>query len=212
MNAILASIKEAVLQRKTKEIEGLVRNALDSGANPGDIIGEALIPAMDEIGKDFSASRIFVPEMLVSAVTMKAGLNVVKPLLQAGQDGGRGKVLIATVRGDLHDIGKNIVAMMIEGAGFEIIDLGINIDRAKIVEEVATIRPDILGLSALLTTTMPEMGRVIDALEEAGLRKSVKVLVGGAPLSESFAREIGADGFGRDAAAAVDLCKRMIGE
>lgn len=209
MSNHLEVVKEAVIHRKTSEIEALVKAAVDSGVDPNEIINKALIEAMDVVGKDFAACKIFVPEMLVSAVTMKAGLNVVKPLLkeEGGQARAKGKMVLATVKGDLHDIGKNIVGMMIEGAGFDVIDLGVNLEREKIVEAVKANKPDVLGLSALLTTTMPEMGKVIEALAKEELRGQVKVLVGGAPLSASFAKEIGADGYGGDAAAAVELCK-----
>ena len=212
MSDYLASIKDAVIHRKRSEIEGLIRTALDAGTDPQDIINGSLIEAMDVVGKQFAASEIFVPEMLVSAVTMKAGLELVKLRLKTG--GGhaetRGKMLILTVKGDLHDIGKNIVTMMVEGAGFEVIDLGVNIDREKIVEAVKIHRPDILGLSALLTSTMPEMGKVIDTLTDEKQRDQVKIIVGGAPVSPSFAERIGADGFAGNAAAAVELCKEIM--
>ncbi len=212
MHDPLEYIKDAVIHRKKNEVEGLVKNALDSGVSPGDIVNRALIEAMDVVGKEFAASSIFMPEMLVSALTMKAGLEVVKPLLRekGAHVESKGKVVVATVKGDLHDIGKNIVAMMVEGAGFEVVDLGINIDGREIVEAVRSYKPDILGLSALLTTTMLEMRKVIEALGREGLRDRVKILVGGAPVNDAFAVQIGADGFGRDAAAAVNLCRKMV--
>ncbi len=212
MSDYLALIKDGVICRKTSEIEKMVLTAVDAGVEPEDIINKALIEAMDVVGRDFATSRIFVPEMLVSAITMKTGLKIVKSLIDSrgAQVKNRGKMVIVTVKGDLHDIGKNIVAMMVEGAGFEVIDLGINIDRNQIVEAVKTHKPDILGLCALLTTTMPEMGKVIDALKDAGIRDQVKVLVGGAPLTDSFAGQIGADGYGSNAGAAVELCKGIM--
>jgi uroporphyrinogen decarboxylase len=207
---MIQSIRDAVNQLKKDEIEGLIRSALAANLDPMLIINDGLIRAMDEVGKNFAANKIFVPEMMVSAMTMKTGLDMLKPLLKAGGSFSRGRVMIATVKGDLHDIGKNIVSMMLEGAGFEVIDLGINVDGAVLLKRLREAKPHILGLSALLTTTMPEMERVVNLLSSEGLRDSVKVLVGGAPLNAKFAEEIGADGYGADAASAVDLCKRMM--
>ncbi len=207
----LSGIKEAVVAGKHKDIETLVKKALDDGIAPGRIIDEALIPAMDVVGKEFSLGNVFVPEMLVSAVTMKKGLDVVKPLLTADQSEPRGTIIMTTVKGDLHDIGKNLVTMMLEGAGFKVVDLGVDLSVEKLIEEVKTIKPQVLGLSALLTTTMPEMTRVIEELEAQGLRKSVKVMVGGAPVDKAFAQKIGADGYGANAAEAVDLARRLVG-
>lgn len=206
----IRSIKDAVNQLKQGEIAGLVRDALSANLDPLVIINDGLIKAMDEVGKNFAANKIFVPEMMVSAMTMKAGLDLLKPLLKGGGSFSRGRVVIATVKGDLHDIGKNIVAMMLEGSGFEVIDLGINVNGSVILEKIREAKPSILGLSALLTTTMPEMERVVQLLRSEGLRDSVKVVVGGAPLNSRFAEEIGADGYGADAASAVDLCKRLV--
>jgi uroporphyrinogen decarboxylase len=206
----IQSIKDAVNQLKQGEIAGLVRDALSANLDPLVIINDGLIKAMDEVGKNFAANKIFVPEMMVSAMTMKAGLDLLKPLLKGGGSFSRGRVMIATVKGDLHDIGKNIVAMMLEGSGFEVIDLGINVNGSVILEKIREAKPSILGLSALLTTTMPEMERVVQLLRSEGIRDSVKVVVGGAPLNAKFAEEIGADGYGADAASAVDLCKRLV--
>ncbi len=206
----LNAIKEAVVSGKHKDIEDLVKKAIDDGIAPGKIIDEALIPAMDVVGKEFSLGNVFVPEMLVSAVTMKKGLDVVKPLLTADQSEPRGTIIMTTVKGDLHDIGKNLVTMMLEGAGFKVVDLGVDLSVEKLIEEVKTIKPQVLGLSALLTTTMPEMKRVIEELEAQGLRKSVKVMVGGAPVDKAFAQKIGADGYGANAAEAVELARRLV--
>jgi uroporphyrinogen decarboxylase len=207
---MIQSIRDAVNQLKTNEIEGLIRSALAANFDPMLIINDGLIQAMDEVGKNFAANKIFVPEMMVSAMTMKSGLDLLKPLLKGTGSFSRGRVMIATVKGDLHDIGKNIVGMMLEGSGFEVIDLGINVDGAVLLKRLREAKPHILGLSALLTTTMPEMEKVVNLLSSEGLRDSVKVLVGGAPLNAKFAEEIGADGYGADAASAVDLCKRMM--
>ena len=203
----LETIKNAVISGQHDEIKALVRSAIDAGLDPNRIINEALIPAMDVVGKDFGSGKIFVPEMLVSAVTMKEGVEIVKPFLAGGQRHSPSTVIMATVRGDLHDIGKNLVTMMLEGAGFKVIDLGVDLDVNKLIEQVKAIGPDILGLSALLTTTMPEMQKVIGELKAQGLRDKVKVIVGGAPVDRTFADKIGADGYGANAAEAVELAR-----
>jgi len=205
----LNTIKDAVIGGKHADIKGLVQQALDQGLDPGTIINDALIAAMDVVGKDFGSGKIFVPEMLVSAMTMKAGLEVVKPQLAGSESQYRGTVIMATVKGDLHDIGKNLVSMMLEGAGFKVIDLGVDLSVDKLVDQVKALKPNILGLSALLTTTMPEMQKVIAELKTQGLRDRVKVLVGGAPVDQVFADKIGADGYGADAAEAVELARRF---
>lgn len=207
----MEAIKEAVIGGKHSEIKGLVQHAVDVGLDPDTIINDGLIAAMDVVGKDFGSGKIFVPEMLVAAVTMKNGLDVVKPLLAGDQDQSRGTVIIATVKGDLHDIGKNLVSMMLEGAGFQVIDLGVDLSVEKLLDKVKQIKPQVLGLSALLTTTMPEMKRVIEELEAQGMRQSLKVMVGGAPVDRSFAEKIGADGYGANAAEAVELARRFAG-
>ena len=175
------------------------------------LVNDALIAAMDIVGEKFGRHEIFVPEMLVAALTMKKGLAIVKPLVEGEKSGSKGTILMGTVKGDMHDIGKNLVIMMLEGAGFKVIDLGIDLDVEKVVGKVEEIKPQILGLSALLTTTMPEMKKVIETLEKRGLRKAVKVLVGGAPVDAAFAQKIGADGYGKDAAEAVRLAKEIVG-
>jgi 5-methyltetrahydrofolate--homocysteine methyltransferase len=207
----MEAIKNAVIGGKHAEIKALVSQALDAGLDPGAIVNDALIAAMDVVGKDFGSGKIFVPEMLVSAVTMKAGLEVVKPRLSGGESQSRGTIMMATVKGDLHDIGKNLVSMMLEGAGFKVLDLGVDLSVEKLIEQVKAIQPDILGLSALLTTTMPEMQKVIGELKARGLRDKVKVLVGGAPLDRAFAEKIGADGYGANATEAVELARRFAG-
>ena len=203
-------IKSAVVGGKRAEIKSLVQSAVDAGLDPNTIINEALIAAMDVVGKDFGSGKIFVPEMLVSAVTMKAGLEIVKPLLAGGQSQSRGTVIMATVKGDLHDIGKNLVTMMLEGAGFKVVDLGVDLSVEKLIGQVKAIRPDVLGLSALLTTTMPEIQNVIGELKTQGLRDKVKVMVGGAPVDRTFAEKIGADGYGANAAEAVELARQFV--
>jgi 5-methyltetrahydrofolate--homocysteine methyltransferase len=207
----MEAIKNAVIGGKHAEIKALVSQALAAGLDPNAIIDDALIAAMDVVGTDFGSGKIFVPEMLVAALTMKSGLDIVKPRLAAGQGQSRGTVILATVKGDLHDIGKNLVAMMLEGAGFKVLDLGVDLSVEKLIDQVKALRPDILGLSALLTTTMPEMQKVIGELKAQGLREKVKVLVGGAPLDRAFAEKIGADGYGANAAEAVELARRFAG-
>jgi uroporphyrinogen decarboxylase len=207
----LQGIRNAVFQQRSKDIEGLIRDALAANIDPVRLINEGLIEAMDGVGKDFAASRIFVPEMMVSALTMKKGLDLLKPMLKGGGSFIRGQVIIATVKGDLHDIGKNVVGMMLEGAGFEVIDLGINVEASVIIDKIREVKPGVLALSALLTTTMPEMERVVKLLCMEGLRDGVKVIVGGAPLNAKFAEQIGADGYGADASVAVDLCRQLMG-
>jgi len=212
MNDILNTIKEAVINRKRKEIEGLVDDAIEAGIEPGLIINKGLIEAMDVVGEQFSADDIFVPEMLASALAMKLGLAKIKPFLKSGDQPSMGTVLMGTVRGDMHDIGKNIVNMMLEGAGFTVVDLGVDLTVENLMEEIENLKPDILGLSALLTITLPEMERAVREIGDKGLRKNMKIMVGGAPVRKAFAEEIGADGHGADAVEAVDLAKRLIGK
>ena len=211
MSDTLLQIKDAVITRQRAEIQGLVMKAIEEGIEPKSIIEHGLISAMDVIGKLFSDSEIFVPEMLVSALTMKLGLETVKPLLKSEDSQPKGTIILGTVKGDIHDIGKNIVKMMLEGSGFEVVDLGVDLTVEKLVEQIETISPDILGLSALLTTTMPEMKHTIQELQTKGLREKIKIMVGGAPVNKSFAEEIGADGYGADAAEAVVLARKLIG-
>jgi corrinoid protein of di/trimethylamine methyltransferase len=206
----LEDVKSAIIEGKHKEIEGLVRAAVDGGTPLEDIINSGMIAAMDVVGERFSEGRIFVPEMLVSAVTMKKGLDMIKPRLKETQSQSKGTVLMCTVKGDIHDIGKNLVIMMLEGAGFEVIDMGVDMSVETLIDKVEKEKPAILGLSALLTTTMPEMEKAINALEAKGLRDAVKVMVGGAPLDKAFAERIGADGYGKDAAAAVQLARGFV--
>ncbi len=210
MDQIIEDIKANVIAGKHKEIEAMVQQAIDAGAALDDIINLALIAAMDVIGRRFGAGEIFVPEMLVSAITMKKGLEIIKPLLKEDAGQSKGKIVLCTVKGDLHDIGKNLVAMMLEGAGFEVFDLGIDTTVETVINKIDEIQPDILGLSALLTTTMPEMQKVIEALQAKGNRDQIRVMIGGAPVSAQFAQDIGADAFGQDAAEAVSIARSFI--
>jgi 5-methyltetrahydrofolate--homocysteine methyltransferase len=210
MSGLLEDIKDAVIKGRHAEIEGLVQKGIDQGMDPNRIINEALIGAMDVVGQQFADGQVYVPEMLVSAMTMKKGLEVIKPLLQTSDAEARGTILMCTVKGDLHDIGKNLVIMMLEGAGFKVVDLGVDLSADKVVEKVEEMHPAILGLSALLTTTMSEMKKVLETLEERKLRDRVKVIIGGAPVDATFAEKIGADGYGKDAAEAVKLARGLI--
>jgi 5-methyltetrahydrofolate--homocysteine methyltransferase len=212
MTDILETIKKMVVDGKFNEIEEQVQRVVDTGTDLNRLINDALISAMDIVGKRFADGEIYVPEMLVSATTMKRGLNIIKPLLQSGETENRGTIVMGTVKGDLHDIGKNLVTMMMEGAGFRIIDLGVDVKIDNLVATLKKEKADILGLSALLTTTMPEMQNVIEVLKSEGLRDHVKVIVGGAPIDQGFAAKIGADGFGKDAVAAVQLVRRLMSE
>jgi len=210
MDKLLEEIKNAVIDGRHSEIEALVEAAIKRQADLNELINKALIAAMDVVGGRFSKSEIFVPEMLVAAVTMKKGLDMIKPLLQEGQEQSKGKIVLCTVRGDLHDIGKNLVAMMLEGAGFEVIDLGVDVTVENVIDKVADIQPQVLGMSALLTTTMPEMENVIHVLQARGIREKVKVIIGGAPVDAEFAEKIGADAYGKDAAEAVTIARSLI--
>ncbi len=210
MTDIIDSIREMVVSGKFRDIEKEVQRAVDGGADLNGLINDGLISAMDIVGKRFADGDIFVPEMLVSARTMKLGLEIIKPLLQSGEAEHRGTIVMGTVKGDLHDIGKNLVTMMLEGAGFQIIDLGVDMKIETLVDTVKKGGVDVIGLSALLTTTMPEMENAIAALAEAGLRDKVKVIIGGAPIDQGFADQIGADGFGADAVEAVQLARELV--
>jgi 5-methyltetrahydrofolate--homocysteine methyltransferase len=206
---VLEDIQQSVIDGEMGITGTLVQQALDEGLAPRDILSQGLTPAMAEVGELFERQEYFIPEMMISARAMQAGLNVLRPLLANSGIKPVGKVVLGTVTGDLHDIGKNMVGMLMEGAGFEVEDLGVNVPAAQFVD-AAKSSPEIIGMSALLTTTMGEMKTVIDALSEAGLRDSVKVIVGGAPVTPDFAKEIGADGFAADAGSAAKLASNLV--
>ena len=193
-----------------EEIEEGVNILLERGWAPYDVLTKALVAGMTIVGADFRDGILFVPEVLLAANAMKAGMAILKPLLAETGAPKVGKMVIGTVKGDIHDIGKNLVGMMMEGAGFEVVDLGINTDADEYIEALNREKPDILGMSALLTTTMPYMKVVIDALKEQGLRDDYIVMVGGAPLNEEFGKAIGADAYCRDAATAVEVAKELV--
>ena len=209
---MLEELKQAVLEGDSEKAVQLTERALSEGVDAGKILNEALVAAMDIVGKEYERGDRYVPEMLISAEAMKAAMEVLRPKLVEAGVKARGKVVIGTVEGDLHDIGKNLVAMMLEGAGFEVTDLGTEVTAEKFVQAVKEHRPDILGMSALLTTTMVHMPEVIEALKKEGLRDGIKVMVGGAPVTQEYAEKIGADGYAPDAASAVKLAKRLFGE
>ncbi len=212
MSEHLDKIMEAVISGKHAEIEALVQAAIEDKADLDQIINDGMISAMDIVGQKFAENEIFIPEMLVSAVTMKKGLEIIRPLLKGDEIKSRGTLIMCTVKGDIHDIGKNLVIMMLQGAGFDVIDLGVDMNTEELIQKVEEIKPDILGLSALLTTTMPEMKNIVDTLKDKGLRNNVKVIIGGAPLNAAFAEKVGADGYGQDAAEAVELARRLVKE
>ena len=204
------TIYEGILKGNMKAVEDAAKAALAASMAAGELLNEAMIPAMAEVGRLFEANEYYVPEMLIAARAMKAGLAILRPELVAEDIKPKGKVALGTVKGDLHDIGKNLVAIMVEGAGFEVLDLGVDVSPDKFVAAAKGQGVDVIGLSALLTTTMPGMKSTIDALEEAGMRDQVKVIIGGAPVTQKYADEIGADGYGRDAAAAANLVKGLL--
>ena len=205
-----ADLSQAVIAGQEARVKELTQAAINSGAEPLAIINEGLIAGMNVVGASFKSGQMFVPEVLMSARTMSAGMELVKPLLLGQEVPSAGKVVIGTVKGDLHDIGKNLVAMMLESGGFNVVNLGIDLAPEKFVQAVKDYQPQVVGLSALLTTTMLVMKDVIELLKEEGLRDKVKVVIGGAPISYDFASEIGADGFAPDAASAVDLCRKLL--
>jgi len=202
---------QALIMGQREKVYEFTQQALAAGIDPKSIIFKGLIPGMDVVGEKFRRNEYYVPQVLLSARAMYAGLDILKPLLtQTGVADYLGTVVIGTAQGDLHDIGKNLVAMMMEGAGFKVVNLGINVDAEKFIGAVKEHKPTLFGMSALLTTTMPYMGVVIKALKEAGLRDDLIVLVGGAPLNAAFAEEIEADAYCRDAAIAVETAKKLV--
>ncbi len=210
MEKVIEQIKDCILSFDRGSINERVQEALDASIEPQRVLNEGMIAAMAEVGRLFEEGEFFVPEMLVAARTMQTGLTLLKPqLVQAGVKSA-GRVALGTVKGDLHDIGKNLVGMMLEGAGFEVIDLGVDVPPEKFVEAVQSADVRVIGLSALLTTTMPNMKSTISALKEAGLRNNVRVMLGGAPITDAYAKEVEADGYAPDASRAVKLAKSLL--
>jgi len=208
--ADLQALAEAVISGKKEEAERLAQEAVDGGVDPGSIINDGLIAGMSVVGDRFKNNEFYVPEVLIAARAMHAAMDVVKPLLGEAGIEPRGRIAIGTVKGDLHDIGKNLVAMMLEGGGYEVIDLEVDVAPEKFVEVVNQQAVQVIALSALLTTTMPSMKDTIDALTEAGVRDRIKVIIGGAPVTQNYADEIGADGYAPDAASAVDKVAELL--
>jgi 5-methyltetrahydrofolate--homocysteine methyltransferase len=209
---IFEELADEVQKGNSESVEELTKRALSQDISAEDILNNGLVAGMNIVSKKFKNNEIFIPEVLISAKSMYSGLGIIKPLLAEANVQSKGKVVIGTVKGDLHDIGKNIVAMLLQGAGFDVVDLGADVPKEKFLEFVKDERVDILGMSALLTTTMIYMKETIEALKNAGLRENVKVIIGGAPVTESYAAQIDADGYAPDAASAVDLTKRLLGE
>jgi 5-methyltetrahydrofolate--homocysteine methyltransferase len=205
----LKEIYQNVIEGQAPAVEAGVQAQLEAGASPEAILNDALISAMDFVGQQFEKGEFFVPEMLIAARAMQAGLNLLKPHLVEKGVQSAGKVAIGTVKGDLHDIGKNLVAMMLEGAGFEVEDLGTDVDPTKFLE-AAQQGTQVIGMSALLTTTMASMSDVIEAIEDGNLRDKVKIIIGGAPVTEDFAQQIGADGYAPDASSAVSKIRELV--
>jgi 5-methyltetrahydrofolate--homocysteine methyltransferase len=206
----LKQLYEAVINGDAKTAHTITQQSLAEGIDPLTLVNEYMVPAMDEVGRRFESNEYFVPELLISARAMKACLEIIRPLLTARGDKPLGTVAIGTVKGDLHDIGKNLVASLLEGGGFEVIDLGVNVTPEKFIATVNEKRANIIAMSALLTTTMPAMKTTIDALKQAGVRDKVKVLIGGAPITQKYAEEIGADGYSENAVGAVALAKKAV--
>ncbi len=201
-------LQKAVIEGDVDEAPRLVQQYLDEGVAAADILDNGLIPAMDEVGAMFAKGDLFIPEMLVSAEAMQGGLALLKPLLVEGVSGGKGTVVIGAVKGDLHDIGKNLVVLMLEGAGFNVVDLGNDVAPEAFVAAATEHKADVVGMSALLVTTMPQMRKTVEAMHEAGV--TAKAIVGGAPLTQAYADEIQADGYASDAPGAVVLCKSLV--
>ncbi len=207
----IGALRDAVIAGEMAQAKGLTEQALEAGLGPQDILNQALIAGMDKIGELFKCNEIYVPEVLLAAKSMQNAMQVLKPHLVKGGIRPRGKVVVGTVRGDLHDIGKNLVAMMLEGAGFEIVDLGNDVPAEKFVEAAIEHGATVIGMSALLTTTMHIMKDTVDLLKEKDPDGKVRTMIGGAPVTKKFADQIGADGYGDDAATAVDIAKGFIG-
>jgi len=206
--ADLSALAESLINGKANDVKELTQKALDEGVSSGEILNGGLIKGMNVVGEKFKNNEFYVPEVLIAARAMHAGMDILKPALAASGVKPIGRVALGTVKGDLHDIGKNLVAMMLEGAGFEVVDLGIDVPPEKFAEAAGDV--DVIAMSALLTTTMTAMKTTIEALEEAGVKDKVKIMIGGAPVTQNYADEIGADGYARDAASAADKAKELM--
>lgn len=205
-----ADLYDAILTGNAKKAEEVTKAALAANVDPSELLGKYMIPAMDEVGKRFECNEYFVPELLIAARAMKTALQLLSPKLVAAGAKAAGRVIIGTVQGDLHDIGKNLVASMLEGGGFQVVDLGVDVPPQKFIDAAKEQSGSIIAMSALLTTTMTQMKAVVKALEEAGIRKQTKVIIGGAPITQQYADEIGADGYGDNASTAVALARKLV--
>ena len=205
MSTDLGKISEILIQGKIDELKTLTQTAIDDKASPGSVLNEGLLAGMEIVGKRWKNGDMFMPEVLRCAKAMSQAMDILRPHLAEGEVGNAGKMVIGTVAGDLHDIGKDLAAMMFEGAGYQVVNLGIDQPNESFIEAVKEHKPKVLGLSALLTTTMPRMGEIINSLKEAGIREKVAVIIGGAPVTEEFAEEIGADLYAPNAGSAVDI-------
>ncbi len=205
-----AELAQSVIEGQRDQVKTLVTNLIAAGNNPLEIVNEGLIEGMNVVGVRFKAGDMYVPEVLMAAKSMSGGLEIVRPLISEADQKSKGKIVLGTVKGDLHDIGKNLVGMLIESGGLEVINMGVDVSAEDFIDAIIEHEPDILALSALLTTTMPAMKDIIELLEEEELRDKVKVIIGGAPVSREYADEIGADGYAPDAGSAVELCKQLL--
>ena len=211
MSELLGKMAESLIAGKVDEVTELTKEALDGGSSPQDILEQGLLAGMEVVGKRFKANEMFIPEVLRCAKCMHGAMAILRPLLAETGVETAGTFVIGTVKGDLHDIGKNLVGMMFEGAGFQVIDLGIDLEPQEFIDALKEHKATLLGMSALLTTTMPKMGETINAIKEAGIRDQVKIMIGGAPVTSEYAKEIGADAYASNAASAVDKGKELLG-
>ena len=211
MSELLGKMAESLIAGKVDEVTELTKEALDGGSSPQDILEQGLLAGMEVVGKRFKANEMFIPEVLRCAKCMHGAMEILRPLLVEAGVKTAGTFVIGTVKGDLHDIGKNLVGMMFEGAGFKVVDLGIDLEPQEFIDALKEHKATLLGMSALLTTTMPKMGETVNAIKEAGIRDQVKIMVGGAPVTAEFAKDIGADAYASNAASAVDKGKELLG-
>jgi len=211
MNTMIKDIYEAIMNGQQKEASTAIQAAIAAGLDPVKILNQGMIDAMTEVGRLYECGEYYIPEMLIAARAMQTGLDILRPHLAQAEHKPTGKVVIGTVKGDLHDIGKNLVGMMLEGAGFDVIDLGNNVSPDKFMASIIDHQPDILAMSALLTTTMLDMKTTIDVIKANGLRNRVKIIIGGAPITEDYAVQIGADGYSPDASRATSLARSLMG-
>ena len=211
MSELFGKMAESLIAGKVDEVSSLTQEAVDGGQSPQDILEQGLLAGMDVVGQRFKANEMFIPEVLRCAKCMHGAMEILRPLLAETGAESIGTLIIGTVKGDLHDIGKNLVGMMFEGAGFQVIDLGIDLEPSAFVEAIKQHKAGLFGMSALLTTTMPKMAETINAIKEAGIRDQIKIMIGGAPVTAEFAKEIGADAYASNAASAVDKGKELLG-